>query len=319
MNVTFLKKRALVGVGLLLALGLRAADPASPTGSATKPSASHADAFAFIIAGDMRSFTSGAPAGKRYFDGACDAMQAVGAGEFMITPGDGDPPGPIRAVIDRHLGSNYLWYPLTGNHETEKPATMTWLRNWASNGIPHLVRRGPPGAEDTTFSFDYGNSHFVMLNEYYDGKLDNVRSVKQGFPDSSLKWLQEDLAATRQELIWIIGHKPIESLPDMDSGRVRHGNESVSTMPARLDKFLDVLKQYKVRAYLCGHTHNTSVTRVKGNMWQVDSGHARGGGDPGAPSTFVKIRVEGTRAAAEIYRADPSGQKYTLRKTVELD
>jgi hypothetical protein len=196
---------------------------------------------------------------------------------------------------------------------------MRWLRNWASNGIPHLVRRGPPGAEYTTYSFDFGNSHFVMLNEYYDGTLDTVNTNKQGLPDRALEWLEADLAATQQALIWVVGHKPIESLPDLDSGRRRHGGESVSMMAPRLEAFLGLLRKYKVRAYLCGHTHDTSIERVKGSVWQVDSGHARGGGDTGAPSTFVKIRVEGTQTAADIYRADPSGQNYKLRKTVELN
>ena len=73
-----------------------------------------------------------------------------------------------------------------------------------------------------------------------------------------------------------------------------------------------------MRAYICGHTHGSSVTRVKG-VWQADSGHARGGGDPGAPSTFLRFRITGLRAWVDIYRADPNGLEYRLRKTVELE
>jgi hypothetical protein len=54
--------------------------------------------FSFIAAGDMRNFAVGSPAGKRYFDGACAALQHIGPGNFMVTPGDFDPPAPVRGA-----------------------------------------------------------------------------------------------------------------------------------------------------------------------------------------------------------------------------
>jgi predicted phosphodiesterase len=234
----------------------------------------------------------------------------------MISPGDCDPPGPIRNVLDRYLGTNYLWYPVVGNHDAAQPSNMLWLRQWARAGIPHLVRRGPPGAELTTFSFDFDNSHFVAVNDYYDGRLDAIG--KGDVPEATLKWLETDLAATKQPLIWVVGHKPIESRPDMDTGRRRHENDEISANAGHLKRFVELLKQYHVRAYLCGHTHDSSVEKVRG-VWQADSGHARGGGGVGAPSTFLRFRVSGSQAWVDVYRADPKGVKYQLRKTVELD
>lgn len=284
----------------------------TPIGNVAEPAPA---SFSFAVACDMRSFAGSPPAGKRYFDGACEALKSVGAGAFLVSPGDCDPPGPVRATIDRYLGTNYLWYPVAGNHETGSAKNMQWLRDWSKEGIAHLVRRGPPGAENTTYSFDYGNSHFVMLNQYYDGRADAVG--RGDLPEASLQWLAQDLAETRQPLVWVFGHKPITSLPDMDSGRVRHEQESVSTDDVRLARFLSLLKERRVRAYVCGHTHNTSVARVKG-VWQLDAGHARGGGDKGAPSTFLKVRVAGADAWVDVYRADPNGLKYQLRQTVPL-
>jgi predicted phosphodiesterase len=133
-----------------------------------------------------------------------------------------------------------------------------------------------------------------------------------------LAWLEQDLKATRKPLIWVTGHKPIESVPDMDTGRVRHAVESVSTNADHLKRFLELLKEHHVRAYLCGHTHDSSVTKVKG-VWQADSGHARGAGDKGTPSTFLKVRISGEQAWVDVYRADANGQNYKLRKTVKLD
>ena len=270
--------------------------------------------FSFVAAGDMRNYLHAKKTGERQFDGCCAAIKSAGAGEFMIVPGDADPMASVRAVIDENLGTNYLWYPVVGNHEVETSGDVKWAQAWAAQ-VPGLVRRGPPGAERTTYSFDFGNSHFIALNEYYDGKSDAV--IKADVCEAALTWLEQDLAATKKPLIWIFGHKPIKSLPDMDSGRIRHGEDSLTTNPAHLERFRHLCEQYHVRAYLCGHTHDCSVEKVQG-IWQADSGHARGAGDSGAPSTFLKFNVAGENASVDIYRADANGVNYTLKKTVAL-
>ncbi len=274
------------------------------------------DNYAFMVAGDMRSFTGPAPAGKRYFDGVCEAIKAAGSGSFLLSPGDCDPPAPIRAAIDRSLGSNYLWYPVVGNHDADAIKDMDWFHHWAQGGIPHLVRRGPANAEFTTFSIDFGNSHLVVLDEYYDGKADNIGNGD--VCDTTLAWLDQDLAATHQPLIWVTGHKPIKSFPDMDTGRVRHGTDTVTDNPEHHRRFMELLKKYHVRAYICGHTHNTSINKVE-DIWQLDSGHARGAGDPGAPSTFLKVRVSGSQTWVDIYRGDTNGVQYHVARTVDLN
>jgi 3',5'-cyclic AMP phosphodiesterase CpdA len=156
----------------------------------------------------------------------------------------------------------------------------------------------------------------VAIDTYPEGKSGNKGRVD--ISDESFAWLEKDLAATRQRVIFVMGHPPIQVQPDMDTGRMRHRGESVSPDPARVARFVELLKKYRVRAYLCGHTHNASVVKVQG-VWQADSGHTRGAGDPGSPSTFLKIRVNGEQTWVDIYRADPAGTEYTLRTTVLLD
>jgi len=313
MNRISLKKcgRILPAVfGLLLILLLGSCRGSSQNAPATE------ERFSFLAAGDMRGYVKAKSTNERYFDGLCAAARRVGAGAFMVTPGDFDPPAPVRATLDEYLGTNYLWYPVVGNHEIETPEDMSWVQAWASRGIPHLVRHGPPGAELTTYSFDYGNSHFVAVNDYFDDRA--IVKSKGAIAEATLAWLEKDLAATAKPLIWVLGHQPIESLPDMDTGRLRHRGESVSTNSPAAGRFVELLQKYHVRAYICGHTHNSSIARVHG-IWQADSGHGRGAGDHGAPSTFLKFRIIGEKAWVDVYRSSTNGAEYALRKTVELN
>ena len=297
-------------LGLLLILPLGASRSSGQDAPATEKS------FSFLAAGDMRGFVKSKSGDERYFDGLCAAARRVGAGAFMVTPGDFDPPAPVRATLDQYLGTNYLWYPVVGNHEIETPEDMSWVEAWARRGIPHLVRHGPPGAELTTYSFDYGNSHFVAVNDYFDNRA--IAKSKGAIAEKTLAWLEKDLASTTKPLTFVIGHQPIESLPDMDTGRVRHHGETVSTNSLAAKRFVELLNKYHVRAYICGHTHNSSIAKVHG-VWQADSGHGRGAGDHGSPSTFLKFQVKGERVWVEVYRSTTNGGDYGLRKTVELN
>jgi hypothetical protein len=288
---------------------------ASTPGFAAQTNDSVADGFSFIVAGDMRNFVEPTADGKHQFDGACEAIRQTGGGAFMILPGDFDPPEKVREMLDRHLGTNYPCYFAVGDHESQSAANMTWFRRWETGNLPHLVRRGPAGAEATTYSFDFGNSHFAVLNNFFDGKSD---SAKPDLSEASMSWLEQDLSSNREPVVWVVSHKPIECLPDMDSGRLRHAGDSLIIDPERRKRFVALLDKYHVRALICGHTHGCSVEKVEG-VWQADSGHARGAGDPGAPSTFLKIRVAGGQAWVFVYRADANGDNYQLRKTVEFN
>jgi 3',5'-cyclic AMP phosphodiesterase CpdA len=209
----------------------------------------------------------------------------------------------------------------------ENAAVMPWVRDWLAADIPHVVRRGLPGTKLTIYSWDSGNSHFVAIDSYpwatpgTPGLTGNKGKVD--LTDAEFKWIEDDLAATHQPFLWVIGHQPIESLPDMDgSEHQRHPGDSVSADPVRAAQFVALLKKFHVRAYICGHTHNTSVVKLASGVWQCDSGHARGGGLTGStnsPSSFLKFRLVGDEVSVDIYRADPNGADYQLRKTVSLD
>jgi hypothetical protein len=227
----------------------------------------------FVVAADMRNFAADGEWSKN-FSGACEAVKAVGAGSFMISPGDLDvePPSAVRAMIDRVIGKEYPWYPVLGNHDPESPSTMQYLREYSVT-VPHVVNRGPKGSETTTYSFDWGDSHFVVLNQYYDGVRD--WGLEGDMVPELMAWLEADLEATEKPRIFVFGHEPILPMPDMDNGRIRHQGDSLDEHPERAFAFHQLLLKHGVAAYFCGHTHNTSYAKING-LWQLDPGHARG-------------------------------------------
>ena len=264
------------------------------------------DSFSFVVTADMREFAGpGTYDSAQYFRGAMQAVAAHGVGAFMLSPGDIDPPAGVIWTITQTLGSAYIWYPVVGNHEAETIVDMDWLRMFEYGA----VHSGPAGCPETTYSFDYSNSHFVVLNEYCD--LSGDTATDGDIPDHLYNWLRADLEATTAANIFVTGHEPAFPQPDADNGRLRHEFDSLNAHPSNRNRFWDLLREHEVAVYLCGHTHNYSLARVNG-LWQLDAGHARGLGDAGARSTFVLIQVDGTSISYQTYRDDASGGSYNL-------
>jgi hypothetical protein len=195
---------------------------------------------------------------------------------------------------------------------------MSWLRNYNSGGdsLPNVVNIGPPGSVETTYSFDYGSVHFVVINEYYDGSSD-VGSDGD-VVDALHDWLVNDLTANQKPITFVVGHEPAYPQPDEENGRLRHENDSLYKYPVNRDRFWNTLIDYGVLAYLCGHTHNYSVVNIN-DVWQIDVGHARGTGDPGARSTYVLFNVTGSGMVFyNTYRLDPASGEYVVTNSDTL-
>jgi hypothetical protein len=270
------------------------------------------DRFAFAVTADMRKYSGPTYHSTQYFRGATEAIANVGSSAFMVSPGDIDPTIDVVWTITSTLGITYTWYPVVGNHELpdqgDEPyigANMDWLRAHDYG----TVNPGPSGCPETTYSFDYKNSHFVMLNEYCDTGGDTVTDGK--IPDHLYNWLITDLDNTDKTHVFVFGHEPAFPQPDADNGRSRHVGDSLDQYPTDRDRFWSLLESKGATAYICGHTHNYSAVKID-NVWQLDVGHARGIGDTGARSTFVIVCVDDASVTFEAHRDDASGGDYTL-------
>lgn len=276
------------------------------------------DTFTFIAAADMRFYSTPKYHSPKYFYGVLKAIERVGKGSLMISPGDIDPPSETKRIISEILGEDYPWYPAPGNHELESPDYFEWLRKYNEGGtsLPNIVRKGPPPAEETTYSFDYNNCHFVAINQYYDGSSD-VGTDGDVVPEL-LDWLEEDLAATQQKYIFVYGHEPIVSLPDMDNGRIRHQGDSLDKYPKNVFRFYQILMKYGVDAYLCGHTHSTSFGVING-LWQLDVGHSRGLEEDSVPEELFRMVSEAvTMGEKKNYSTDQVLNEYFDENTKQV-
>lgn len=272
--------------------------------------------FSFYVTADMREFAKPEHHDSQHYLGACEAMRALGTGSFMVSPGDLDPPEHVLATIRETLGDRFPWYPVVGNHESETPEDMAWLREYGSALSAENLRRGPAHGEETTYSFDHGPAHFVVINQYCDGESDV--GTNGDVTDPLYEWVRDDLARNTKPIVFVVGHEPFVSIPDFDSGRLRHKGDNLDAHPENSHRFHQLLRTHEVTAYLCGHTHDFSFAKLNG-VWQIDSGHARGIADVGAPSTFLEIHVAPSGCRVDVWRDDANGGAYSLTRSIPLD
>lgn len=215
-----------------------------------------------------------------------------GEGAFVLMAGDFDPPWMTDHDFRAAFGADMLWYPAVGNHDAENRDYMAWVRDRSSR-LPFIVRQGPPGSETTTYSFDYGSAHFIVLNQYYTGQDDH--SGKGDVCDGLYEWLRADLEATDRPVIFVVGHEP--AYP-----QGRHVGNSLDQYRNNRDRFWKLLNDRGVIAFFCGHTHSYGRLQQGSSewptvTWQVDAGNC----GQGRTQTFVDVSVSGDVVVFDTY------------------
>ena len=258
-------------------------------------------------------------------------------GAFTMTAGDVGSADGIRTVIDECIGVTYPWYVAVGNHDvrSDRIAAIRAL-NPVGKSLPNIINRGPRNCEETTYSFRYENCHFVILNQYYDGKSDIGYKVgdadaKACICDSLYNWLEADLDAARADPqiqhIFVTAHEPLYYVTDRDSPLdINVTNEyDLGRDPENRDRFWNLLKRKGVVAFFCGHHHQFKIHRMNdSDVWQVLSAWGRGC-DPANASdrwkhvkcTFVKVTVNGDTVTYEAHRGPRYGGPCDVPYTIE--
>jgi len=145
------------------------------------------------------------------------------------------------------------------------------------------------GSKYTSYSFDEGNSHFVVLDIYAGLEFFSERHCGRFF-NELYNWLEKDLSETTKENIFVFAHQPIWETGGEDEGSLVNnaykdfcirnarsmGADSLawfeenynSKIKSRKD-FWSLLKKNNVVAYFCGHTHHYSAKNHDG-VWEIN-------------------------------------------------
>ncbi len=175
-----------------------------------------------------------------------------------------------------------IW-PVIGNHEVRNRKDEDNFRKV----FPNVFSNGPDDEKGLSYSFDFQNSHFAMVNTdnwYYGDPLDTTDDRRDWHYVKHLDWLENDLAAARKrgvEHIFVFSHEMAfptgghlrDGLPNLgrhlklplDSTRTWYLN--------RRNKFWDLLKKHHVDAHICGHEHRYARQSVEG-VYEIINGSA---------------------------------------------
>jgi 3',5'-cyclic AMP phosphodiesterase CpdA len=202
---------------------------------------------------------------------------------FLVIVGDYDPAAVTSRRVREVLGPKAVWYPVVGNHDLSA-TDLGVVRRLVFPTLPGIVNRGPAGSEGLMYSFDRDGAHFVVLNEYYDGR--RPTGSPGDITDATMAWLKADLERNQRKTVFVFGHEP--AYPEH-----RHVGDSLDQFPAHRDAFWRLLGKHHVSAFFVGHTHYYSRTLRQG-VWQIDAGQVRGvfaKGQNDGRNTVVLVRV----------------------------
>ena len=297
----------------------------SPTPQPTQtltasPSATPVAEFSFVVTSDMSHYSAQEfVIYPNFFAALLGYVDQIGSGDFMVSTGDVIPAEGTDWTVDQVLGESYPWFPIPGNHDfgaAERNFFEAYSYPFDGEDLPGLVRWGPDSCPRTTYSFDYQNAHFALLNVYCDEEA--PWGIDGSVSDTLYTWLSQDLAETTQQHIFVFGHEPAFPQPDDETGQARHVNDSLNQYPEARDRFWALLQEHDVLAYVHGHTHTYSAKQVDG-VWQLDAGQAMGVRAAPSPGTFLYMIIQGERVTLRTYRGEEGpGFTYRLFEEIQL-
>ena len=233
---------------------------------------------------------------RDYFAGLNNALEFIDSQDvdFIIVPGDFDPIDETYTsyyfvhgytVGPEHQPDRQDIYFVLGNHDSPSSGEVYFQFNIAS----FYPTNGPASApEGTIFSFDRGNCHFVVTNQYW-----NYASASGGYTQEQLDWIEQDLGSSQKPFKFVIGHEP--AFPQF-----RHVGNSLDADPQMRDDFWQILSENGVTAFICGHTHYIYSDLVDG-VYQLDTGEARDGS-----LDVIIIDISSTVMTAHLYSTSGS-------------
>ncbi|MFA6973121.1 MAG: metallophosphoesterase [Parcubacteria group bacterium] len=232
-------------------------DPAPVSEQAQVPSTGQSeDSFSFAILGDTQRFDAANSAG-----GFQQAVRAINGKDvdFVMTVGD------LLSSCDKGCAGKLVeWqkiigllapktYAVMGNHDRTGRSTAdeAWQK------VFEMPTNGPAGYSEMVYSFDFKNTHFVVLN--------SEKPKEHVINKTQRDWLESDLGANKKENILVFYHEPAYPV----SSKI---GESLDFEKKERDEFWNILTKYQVTAVFNGHEHIFSRRKI-GNIYQFVVGN----------------------------------------------
>ena len=165
--------------------------------------------------------------------------------DLLLSTGDQAYPNATTAELQREFFIPYqgvlqnipVW-PVLGNHDA---------RRWAFYRLFDSPQQGELGGvashDKGYFAFDYAQTHFVILDSH-------DADTTAGAP--MLRWLEQDLAQTRQQWIIVLFHQPPYTKGTHDSDNPR---DSRGRMQRVRENIAPILDRHGVDLVMSGHSH----------------------------------------------------------------
>jgi hypothetical protein len=224
-------------------------------------SAESQPSFSFAVLGDTQSFDAKNPNGS--FQKAVrsiatdhkDISLAFSVGD-LVSSCDGNNSCETKYNSWKSIMSPILskTYEIQGNHDRtgKEKADAIWQKEFGS-----LPGNGPTGFSKLVYSFNFENSHFVVLDS---------EKPEEGIINSAqIDWLEKDLVSTKKENIFVFYHEPAFQT----SIAAKHGLDAHS---AERDALWNVITKYQVTAVFNGHDHIHTRKNI-GGTYQIVVGN----------------------------------------------
>lgn len=208
------------------------------------------DSFSFAILGDTQKFDSSNNEG-----GLQKAVKNIAEKNVGVVMTEGDLLGSCDGGSGcekklgewkNALGSFYSkTYEMMGDNDRTggEKADALWQKFF------DLPQNGPEGYKELSYSFDFQNSHFVVLNSEKP-KEHTVDKIQRD-------WLDQDLSTNTKDNTFVFFHEPAYPV----SSKI---DESLDADKTNRDSLWQILKDRKVTAVFNGHEHIASRKRIDG-------------------------------------------------------
>ena len=136
-----------------------------------------------------------------------------------------------------------ITYEVVGNHDRivgNKSDSQKSVADQAWRNYFSLPTNGPSGYDEFTYSFDMGNSHFIVL--------DTEKPKEHEISQDQLDWLEKDLAVNQKDNTFVFYHEPAFPM----SYKI---GQSLDVNKNYRDALWTIIDKYNVTAVFNGHEH----------------------------------------------------------------